>query len=62
MVPFSCRNQRTNQLFGAVAVLLLFLWIVAEFVEAQETTGLRGDRDAIADAEAMVETMGGMAI
>jgi hypothetical protein len=47
---------------GAIIVLLLISWSPGEFVEAQESTGLRGDPAAIADAEAMVEAMGGVAI
>jgi hypothetical protein len=42
-------------------LLLLFSSLVT-FVEAQKPLGLRGDQAAIADAEAMVETMGGIAI
>jgi len=45
-----------------VGTLLLFLWPAPESLGAQAPTGLRGDPAAIADAEAMVETMGGMAI
>jgi len=45
-----------------IVVFLLLLCSSASFVDAQEPIGLRGDPAAIADAEAMVETMGGMTI
>jgi hypothetical protein len=45
--------------------LVIFLFIVASLSltsNADETPGLRGDPAAIADARAMVETMGGLAV
>lgn len=47
---------------GFVVVLLLLSGSMAMPAGAQEPTGLRGDPAAIADAEAMVEAMGGIAI
>lgn len=44
-----------------LGVLLLILTSSA-YLEAQDSTGLRGDPAAIADAEAMVDAMGGLAI
>jgi len=43
-------------------VLVLVFFIGAQIATAEETSGLRGDPAAIADAEAMVESMGGLAI
>lgn len=43
-------------------VFLLFFCLLIEVAAAQEATGLRGDPAAIADAVAMVEKMGGLAI
>ena len=45
-----------------VGMNLLSLTLFSPHLPAQEATGLRGDSAAIADAEAMVETMGGRAI
>jgi len=43
-------------------VLLLVISLAAQTAIAEETSGLRGDPAAIADAEAMVEAMGGLAV
>ena len=43
-------------------VLVLVFFIGAQIATAEETSSLRGDPAAIADAEAMVEAMGGLAI
>jgi hypothetical protein len=56
------RNKRTANHVVGVIVLVLFSSLSANPLEAQEPTGLRGEPDAIADAEAMVEAMGGLAI
>jgi len=45
----------------SVALLQVLFWPALE-ADAQEPKGLRGDPAAIADAGAMVESMGGMAI
>jgi hypothetical protein len=42
--------------------ILLLVLILCHPVSAQDLSGVRGERNAIADAEAMVETMGGMEI
>ncbi len=59
------RNHTPN---GGISYKIAFIIIVL-FVSqpdrqavAQESSGLRGDPAAIADAEAMVDTMGGMAV
>jgi hypothetical protein len=56
------KYQRTKRSIGAVIMLSFVFCFPIEFAEAQEPTGLRGDPAAIADAEAMVEAMGGMAV
>jgi len=56
------KNQKAKRSIGTVMFLLLVLSSPGEFAEAQEPTGLRGDPAAIADAEAMVGAMGGMAV
>jgi hypothetical protein len=50
--------------YSRFTLLLLILCTVlgTQAAVAQEPTRLRGDAEAISDAEAMVETMGGMAI
>lgn len=45
-----------------VMVLLLAFGLVEPVLAQEEPSGVRGDRAAIAEAEAMVETMGGMEI
>jgi hypothetical protein len=50
------------QFIGKLVAVLILLSPLVKGARAQETTGLRGDPAAIADAEAMVETMGGLAI
>ena len=46
----------------AVIIWTLALSIAVKTATAEELPGLRGDPAAIADAVAMVETMGGMTI
>ncbi len=55
-------NPREWRGLVRLAILSLSLCVAIQPAYAQEMNGLRGDPDAIADAEAMVETMGGMAI
>ena len=43
-------------------ILLVLFLAGIQATSAEETAGLRGDPDAIADAKAMVETMGGLSI
>jgi hypothetical protein len=47
---------------GMLAAVLLLVRPTPDVLGAQVSTGTRGDPEAIADAEAMVETMGGTAI
>jgi hypothetical protein len=61
-VPPWVENPGFRSLIGATVVFLLLCWFSVTFVVAQNQTGVRGDPAAIADAEAMVESMGGMAI
>ena len=60
MTPGFTSLTRTS-LVGGIVLLLLAL-LPDSGSRAQETTGLRVDPAAIRDAEAMVETMGGMAV
>lgn len=46
----------------AAALSILPLWVAATASAQERMSGIRGDREAIADAEAMVETMGGVEI
>ena len=62
MLPDLWKNRGMMYSSGVVVVFLTLICISLINAEAQETTGLRGDAEAIADAEAMVETMGGLAI
>jgi hypothetical protein len=62
MIPVVWKKRRTRHSIGTIVVLLLAVLCSVKFVAAQEPIGLRGDPAAIADAEAMVEAMGGMAI
>lgn len=55
-------NRRFLYSAALFGVLLWALLVSPTHLEAQELTGLRGDPAAIADAEAMVEAMGGLAI
>lgn len=55
------RKTKTYVL-GLLGLLLCRVLSSAAPVEAQASTGLRGDPAAIADAKAMVETLGGLAI
>lgn len=48
--------------FNGVVASLLIIGALVKGAAAEESTGLRGDPAAIADAEAMVETMGGLTI
>jgi hypothetical protein len=61
------RTAISGSRFGNLIPLVLFSVMVAGTAVAQQTpsgdsNGLRGDAEAIADAEAMVESMGGMSI
>jgi hypothetical protein len=47
---------------STVVAFLLVLCSSVDGAEAQQATGLRGDPAAIADAEMMVETMGGLGV
>jgi hypothetical protein len=56
-------SSNGTQLLGATTlVLLLLIPFTLADVEAQPATGLRGDPAAIADAEAMVDAMGGLSV
>jgi hypothetical protein len=52
--------EEQMKLFVMLVCLVSFLWQHA--VAQEQTDGVRGDPLAIAEAEAMVETMGGMGI
>ncbi len=56
------KNRRMRYCLGLLGVLLWPPLSSVAYLEAQELTGLRGDPAAIADAEKMVEAMGGLAI
>lgn len=61
------QNANSYTRFGAlIAVLLLYVMLAgpasAQQASSGELSGLRGDAEAIAHAEAMVETLGGLAI
>jgi len=43
-----------------ISILFLPFWIAIQHASAQDSIGLQGNPEAIADAQAMVETMGGM--
>ncbi len=45
-----------------ILILILSFWLVIQHASAQVSTGLQGDPEAITEAQAMVETMGGMDI
>jgi hypothetical protein len=62
MIPVVSENRKMRLFFGTIVLVLLLLWSSVKSTEAQEPIDLRGDPAAIADAEAMVEAMGGMAI
>ena len=61
-IPAASGRRKVGKAVRFIVVLVLFSWSTARTVQAQEPPGLRGDPAAIADAEAMVEAMGGMAI
>lgn len=56
-----CVSSGHGGAFISFLASLLIFWIGIHSVAAQEPTGLRGDPEAIRHAQAMVETMGGMA-
>jgi hypothetical protein len=63
--PEVVMQERSGTVRHSLALLGVLLWAPLSsvaYVEAQELTGLRGDPAAIADAEGMVEAMGGLAI
>ncbi len=62
MIFSSKHDRRIRFLQGILAVFLCFPSFTVVRAEAQESSGLRGDPIAIADAEAMVEAMGGLEI
>jgi hypothetical protein len=62
MSPVKPKNRRTRHYAAAIVALVLLPWTSPTTLVAQELTGLRGDPAAIADAEAMVETMGGLTV
>lgn len=61
-IPVNCMSPRRWRVLVTISVLLLSFWIAIQNAGAQEPKGLRGDPEAIMDAEAMVEAMGGMVI
>ncbi|NIM51412.1 MAG: hypothetical protein GTO22_19545 [Gemmatimonadales bacterium] len=55
-------HRRSRYFLGLLGALLWLPWSSVSQLGAQEPSGLRGDPAAIADAEEMVEAMGGLAI
>ena len=62
MDPFRSTDRKQMLSAAAIVLSLLISFPSVKRLYAQETMGLRGDPAAIADAEAMVDAMGGMAL
>jgi hypothetical protein len=62
MSSFLLRDRRTRLSLRLLGMFLSLALSSESYLDAQEPTGLRGNPAAIADAEGMVQAMGGLAI